>query len=107
MTELLPNLLHQEHQPVHPGELIREDILPEIKATKAELAGMLNISCQILDDILREKQSITAEMALKLGKLFGNGPILWLNLQQNYDLHMASKNVDLSKIPTLGENRNT
>ncbi len=86
---------------MHPGELLREDILPALDKSKSEIADLLGISRQTLYDILNEKQPVTAAMALRLGKLCGNGPTLWLNLQRRYDLERAEREVDVSAIPTL------
>ena len=89
--------------PMHPGELLREDILPALKRPKTEIAKLLGISRQTLYDILDEKQPVTPAMALRLGKLCGNGPSLWLNLQHAYDLERESKRIAnaIKKIPTL------
>jgi len=92
---------HASIPPMHPGELICEDILPVLGVSKTAVARSVGISRQTLYDILNERQPITAEMAVRFGKLFGNGPHLWLNLQRNYDLAMAEKVVDVSAIPTL------
>lgn len=86
---------------IHPGELLREDVIPALGKSKAELARLLGISRQTLYDILDEKQPVTAGMAVRLGKLCGNGPNLWLNLQKRYDLERAQREVDVSGIPTL------
>ena len=89
--------------PMHPGELLREDILPALGKPKTEIAELLGIGRQTLYDILGEKQPVTTAMALRLGKLVGNGPELWLNLQTKFDLHMAEKELakEIAKIPTL------
>jgi len=86
---------------MHPGELLREDILPALGRPKTEIARLLGISRQTLYDILDEKHPVTAAMAIRLGKLCGNGPTLWLNLQKRFDLERASREVDVSAIPTL------
>jgi addiction module HigA family antidote len=88
---------------MHPGELIREEILPALTQSKVEIASLLGISRQSLYDILNERQPVTPAMALRLGKLFGNGPILWLNLQRRYDLWQAEHDLrgELAKVPTL------
>jgi addiction module HigA family antidote len=86
---------------MHPGELLREDVLPALNRPKAEIARLLGVSRQTLYDILDEKQPVTAAMALRLGKLCGNGPNLWLNLQRRYDLEQAERIIDVSAIPTL------
>ena len=72
--------------PTHPGEVLREDVIPALALPKAEIARRLGISRQTLYDILDEKQPVTPAMALRLGKFFGNGPEFWLNLQRDYDL---------------------
>jgi addiction module HigA family antidote len=92
---------HPTIKPLHPGAALREDILPAIGKPKAEIARLLGISRQALYAILNEKAPVTAEMAVKIGKLCGNGPNLWINLQRNYDLWHARRRVDVSKIPTL------
>jgi addiction module HigA family antidote len=86
---------------MHPGELLREDILPALGRSKTEIAGLLGISRQTLHDIMTEKQPVTVGMAVRLGKLVGNGPVFWLNLQRTYDLERAEREVDVSAIPTL------
>lgn len=89
--------------PMHPGELLREEILPALDRPKAGIAKLLGVSRQTLYDVLNEKQPVTPGMALRLGKLCGNGPDLWLNLQKRYDLHRAEQELgdSLKKIPTL------
>ena len=86
---------------MHPGEMLREDIIPALGRSKTEISGLLGISRQTLYDILDEKQPVTAGMALRLGKLCGNGPTLWLNLQKRFDLEKAEREVDVTAIPTL------
>jgi addiction module HigA family antidote len=86
---------------MHPGELLREDIIPALGRSKTAIAGLLGISRQTLHDILTEKQPVTVVMAVRLGKLVGNGPVFWLNLQRAYDLERAEREVDVSNIPTL------
>ena len=90
-------------EPMHPGELLREEVLPALKRDKSEIADLLGVSRQTLYDILQERQEVTPDMALRLGKLCGNGPELWLNLQRKFDLHQAEKRLQgkLKKIPTL------
>lgn len=92
---------HPSIDPVHPGEILREDILPAIAVSKTAIAAALQISRQTLYGILNEKQPVTAEMAVRFGKLFGNGASFWINLQRGYDLAVAERIVDVSEIPTL------
>jgi addiction module HigA family antidote len=90
-------------RPMNPGEMLREDVLPSLGKSKTEIARLLGISRQTLFDILSEKQPITPAMALRFGKLLGNGPDLWIDLQRAYDLHAAEKQLGkvLAKIPTI------
>jgi addiction module HigA family antidote len=92
---------HPNIRPLHPGEVLREDVIPALAVSKTEIARLLGISRQALYDILNEKAPVTAETAVKLGKLCGNGPAPWINLQRAYDLWHAERRVDVSKIPTL------
>jgi antitoxin HigA-1 len=85
------NSLLRGLKPVHPGELLRESTLPALDLTKTEVARRLGISRQTLYDILDEKQPVTPSMALRLGKLFGNSPEFWLNLQRDHDLRVLEK----------------
>jgi addiction module HigA family antidote len=89
--------------PLHPGELLREEVLPALGRPKAEIARLLGVTRKTLYDILDEKQAVTAEMAIRLGKLCGNGPEVWNNLQRTYDLERAKKTMaeTVKKIPTL------
>jgi len=92
-------------RPTHPGEILREDVLPAIGKPKTEIARLLGISRQHLYDILEERKPITVPVALRIGKLCGNGPRLWLSLQQNYDMDIAEKAMaeEIARIPTLSE----
>lgn len=92
---------HLSITPVHPGEILREDILPALSITRTAMVAALGISRQTLCDILDEKQPVTAEMAVRFGKLFGNGARFWATLQCRYDLAMAERSVEVSNIPTL------
>ncbi len=92
---------HSSIEPVHPGEILREDVLPALSMSKTAVAAALGISRQTLYDILNEKQPVTAEMAMRFGKLFGNGGRFWVNLQRSYDLAIAERTVDVSGIRTV------
>ena len=65
---------HASLDPVRPGGILREDVLPALAMSKTAVAGALQISRQTLYDLLNEKQPVTAEMAVRFGTLFGNGP---------------------------------
>ena len=92
---------HPSIKPAHPGELLREIVVPATGRSKAEIARLLGVSRQTLYDILSEKQPVTPAMALRLGKLFGDGPGVWLRMQGEHDLWRAEGQLDLSAIPTI------
>ncbi|HXH09587.1 MAG TPA: HigA family addiction module antitoxin [Alphaproteobacteria bacterium] len=77
--------------PIHPGEVVREDVLPALGLSVSEAARRLGVSRQQLHRILACTHPITTEMALRLGRLAGNGPGLWLRMQQAYDLWHAEQ----------------
>src|SRR5437870_1357104 len=89
--------------PIHPGEVLREDVIPALKMTVVEIAGQLRVSRQTLHRILAEKASITPEMAVRIGKFCGNGPGLWLRMQEAYDLWHAQRALakEIKSIPTI------
>ena len=87
--------------PTHPGVLLKDTVLPALNLPKAEIARLLGISRQSLYDILAGEQPVTPTTAVKLGKLCGNGPLVWLNMQTAHDLWAAERDVDVSAIPTL------
>ena len=89
-----------ERCPSHPGALL-DDIIPATGKTKVEIAELLGISRQQLYDILREKKPVSPNVAARLGKLFGDGPAVWLRMQAAYDAWHAEHEVDVSGIPTL------
>ena len=76
---------------MHPGELLREDVLPALGRPRVEIARLLGMSRQALHAILIGRAAVTPIVALKLGKLCGNGPELWLNLQTRYDLERLGR----------------
>ena len=91
--------------PIHPGEIIREDILPEVGLTVTAAAKALGISRQMLHDILAERRPLSAVMCLKISRLFGSSPEMWMRLQATYDLKRAEQNKkvmqDVSRIVPL------
>ena len=89
--------------PVHPGEVLREDVLPALRLSVSEAARRLGVSRQQLHRILACTHPITADMALRIGKFAGNGPELWLRMQQAYDLWHLERRMEneLSKIESV------
>lgn len=86
--------------PVHPGEVLREDVLPALNMTVVDAARSLRVTRQTLHRILAGDTAVTPEMALRLGKFCGNGPGLWLRMQDAYDLWHAERRIagDLAAI---------
>lgn len=82
------------HKPIHPGEILVDE-LTELGLSAAELARQINVPANRISQIIAGKRSITADTALRLGKWFGTGPKLWLNLQQAYDLDVAELEIGL------------
>jgi addiction module HigA family antidote len=87
--------------PTHPGALLRDDVLPAICRPKAEIASMLGISRQHLYDILAERKPVSPAVAVRLGKLFGDGPGIWVRMQAAYDVWQAEQRIDVTSIPTI------
>ena len=78
--------------PVHPGELIKEDILPSVGLSVTAAAKALGVSRQMLHDILAGRKPLSAVMCLKVARLFGSSPEVWIRLQATYDLKMSEQN---------------
>ena len=82
----IPNTRPMKRRPTHPGEILREDFLPDYGLSVAALAEAVGVSRQSINELLRERRAVSAEMALRLARLFGNAPEFWLNLQRTVDL---------------------
>jgi addiction module HigA family antidote len=87
--------------PAHPGELLRETVIPATGRSKTEIAALLGISRQHLHDILAGRKPVSPTIAVRLGKLFGDGPGAWVRMQAAYDTWHAERNTDTSDIPTI------
>src|SRR4051794_37312476 len=96
-------LRHLGLKPSHPGELLREIVIPATRKTKVEIARLLGISRQSLHDILSEKQGVTPAIAMRLRKMFGDGPEVSLRMQNACDIWELNRNLkkDLDKIRGL------
>ena len=78
-------------RPTHPGEMLREDFLPDYKLTVSDFAKAIGVSRQTVNEVLRERRSVSPDMSLRLARLFGNTPEFWLNAQRAVDLWEAAK----------------
>lgn len=94
-------LRHASIAPAHPGELLAEIVIPATGRSKTEIARMLGISRQTLYDILNGKQGVTPAIAVRLGKLFGDGAGVWVRMQAAHDIWHAEREIDVSDIPTI------
>ena len=93
--------------PMHPGEVLREEFLVPLGLKPYSVAKMLDIPRTRIERIAAEEIGITADTALRLGKLFGTSAEFWLNLQSRYDMLMAQKEIgrELNKIKPAVETR--
>jgi addiction module HigA family antidote len=82
----LSNSKMREMPPTHPGEMLREDFMPDFNLTATTLAKAVGGSRQTVNEILRERRAITPAMSLRLSRLFGNSPEFWLTEQHSRDL---------------------
>ena len=87
--------------PIHPGEILADEIDAREGLTKTELARLIGVPPGRISDIIAGKRAITADTALRLGKFFGIEPEFWMNLQRNYELRVARNAIgpELEKIP--------
>jgi len=77
---------HTERRPTHPGEMLREEYMPDYNLTVSELARRIGVSRQSINELVHERRSLSIEMAVRLARLFNDSPQSWLNLQRNVDL---------------------
>ena len=87
--------------PPHPGEILRELYLPDYNLSVTAFALKLGVSRTTASEIIKYKNGISADMALKLAKAFGTTPRFWLNMQQAYDLWQAKKRVNLDNVEVI------
>jgi antitoxin HigA-1 len=79
--------------PMHPGEVLREEFLAPLKLSAGRLASQMGVPRTRVERIASEDVSITADTALRLGKALGTSPQLWLNLQNDFDLQTAKREI--------------
>ncbi len=76
----------RQRRPTHPGELLREEILPAVEISQQRLADLLNVSRQTINEIVTEKRSISIDMAYRLGRVFNMDPSTWIRMQEAVDV---------------------
>jgi len=88
-------------EPAHPGEILREDMLPPLGLSVSEAARQLRVSRQMLHSILAGRSAVSPEMAVRLGRFCGNGAEFWLRVQGAHDLWHAERKLraEMRQIP--------
>lgn len=89
------------YNPCHPGELLLEGYLKELKMSLAEAALKLGVSRQNLSDIVHCKRAISPLMALRIAKAFNSDAALWVNMQAKYDLWQARQTANLDNVQVI------
>ena len=102
MAEIYRITKPRKMPPVHPGSILRDDVLPALNISVAEAARELGLSRQTLHRILAGQLGVSTETALRLGRWCGNGPGIWARMQQTYDLWHAEREMKavLEAIPS-------
>lgn len=99
----ITNERKMKRRPTHPGEMLREDFLPDFDLSATALAEAIGVSRQSVNELLRERRSVSPEMAIRLARLFGNSPEFWINAQRAVDLWDAAEALkkDVARIKPL------
>jgi antitoxin HigA-1 len=99
----ISNQGQRKRRPTHPGEMLREDFLPDYQLTASGLARAIGVFRQSVNELLRSRRAVSPEMSLRLAKLFGNSPEFWLKAQRAVDLWDAEQalKVDVASIKAL------
>ncbi len=99
----IPNDGRRTYRPPHPGEHLRDDFLPDRGFTVASFAAALGVSRQSINELVNERRAVSADMALRLGRLFTQSADFWLDLQRDVDLWDAEQAIkgDLARIKPL------
>ncbi|MDR3445737.1 HigA family addiction module antitoxin [Dyella sp.] len=79
--------------PVHPGEILREEFMKPFELTANALANAIGVTAARINEIAKEKRGITADTALRLATYFGTDAQSWMNLQQNFELESARRDL--------------
>ncbi|WP_257666070.1 HigA family addiction module antitoxin [Parapedobacter tibetensis] len=90
--------MKRKMRPIHPGEILREEIVNAYDLKTGEAAKMLGISRQMLNNIIHEKSDITPDMAFRIAQVFGGTAEIWANMQTKYNLHLAAERAKLFKL---------
>jgi addiction module HigA family antidote len=97
----MDTLRYKHRAPSHPGALLRDVVLPELEITQGEFADRLGVSRRTISKIQHERRPVTPDMAIRLGKLLGNGAGLWLRMQLAVDVWSLDQQGDYAHIRQL------
>jgi antitoxin HigA-1 len=81
--------------PVHPGEVLKEEFLDELGLTAGKLAKALHVPRTRIERLVAQKMGVSADTAFRLARFFATTPEFWLNLQRGYDLAVTAQDTDL------------
>ena len=90
-----------KRKPTSPGEILNEEFLLPLSMTQKKLADHLGCDVKVINRIVNERTSVSAEMAIKLGAAFNTSPQFWLNAQQAVDVYRAEKEIKKKPQPLL------
>lgn len=90
-----------DFDPIHPGESLAEDYLPDYGLSQRKLAELIHVPAPRINEIVRGRRAITPDTSIRLGRLFGQSEMFWLNMQFRYDLEVARATTDVSDITPL------
>jgi addiction module HigA family antidote len=80
-------------RPVHPGDILLRDFMQPLRLSSYRVAKELGVAAPTVNEIVRRRRAVTAEMALRLSRYFGTSAQLWQTLQSQYDFEIASKRI--------------
>ncbi len=87
----MKSLRDPRRKPTHPGEVLREDVLPALQMSQSELAKRLGVSRLSVSELLLEKRAMSPDMAVRIGRLTNTTPDSWLRMQTAIDLWMLER----------------
>ena len=88
-------------RPVHPGDILLHDFMQPLKLSSYKLAKELGVTAPTVNEIVRRRRAVTAEMALRFSRYFGTTAQLWQNLQAQYDLEIANRKIGKQVEPKI------
>ena len=83
---------------MHPGKLIKSELIEETGLTVTEIANLVQVSRQAVSNLMNEKADVSPEIALRISMAFGGSPDIWLRLQAKYDLEKVTKRISQFKL---------